>query len=143
MPLEVIGAGQGRTGTHSLKIALEQLGFGPCHHMMECIMHPEQFATWERVFEEKESVDWEEIFDGYRSTCDAPSLVVYRELADHYPDAKVILTMRNPESWWRSASATVHASRKFSQTSDSPINRMMEGAGISSPARRGSGFRRA
>jgi Sulfotransferase domain len=130
MPLKVIGAGQGRTGTHSLKLALNQLGFGPCHHMTECIQHPEQFAMWERVFETKAPVDWEEVFRGYRSTCDAPSVLVYRELAKHYPEAKVILTVRDPESWWRSVSATIHAGRKLDQSAESPINRMFAKARV-------------
>lgn len=126
MPLEVIGAGQGRTGTHSLKLALEQLGFGPCDHMSELIFqHPERFRLWERVFEDEEPVDWEEVFRGYRSTVDAPSVFVYRALAELYPKGKVILTVRDPESWWRSASETVHASRKFGQSAESPINRLM------------------
>jgi len=129
MPLEVIGAGQGRTGTHSLKVALEQLGFGPCHHMIELVQHPEQFAIWERVFEEKERPDWETVFKGYRSACDAPSVLVYKELAKRYPNAKVIHTVRDPESWWRSASATVlNARRNFAELRDTPMARMFEKA---------------
>jgi len=129
MPLKVIGAGQGRTGTMSLKHALEQLGFGPCHHMIEVIQHPEQFAVWERVFEEKEPVDWEHVFRGYNSTCDAPSVLVYKELAQHYPNAKVVHTVRDPESWWRSASATVlNARRNFAELGDTPMARMFEKA---------------
>jgi hypothetical protein len=89
MPLEVIGAGHGRTGTNSFKTALNELGFGPCHHMRELIFqHPERFALWERVFDDKEPVDWEEVFLGYRSTIGAPSVLVYRELAEQYPKAK-------------------------------------------------------
>jgi hypothetical protein len=106
MPLKVIGAGQGRTGTHSLKLALEQLGLGPCHHMVEVIEHPEQYAYWERVFDD-EPVDWEEVYRGYNSAVDAPTCFVYRELAERYPDAKIILTMRDPEAWVRSTSATI------------------------------------
>jgi Sulfotransferase domain len=108
MPLKVIGAGLGRTGTMSLKYALEQLGFGPCHHMIELIGHPEQFKTWERVFDD-EPLDWEDVYAGYNSAVDAPTCFVYRALAERYPGAKVILTVRDPESWWRSASATVMA----------------------------------
>jgi len=127
MPLEVIGAGSPRTGTASLKVALEQLGFGPCHHMGECFAHPEQFALWERVFEEKEPVDWEVVLKGYRSACDAPSVIVYRELAERYPKAKVILTTRDPESWWRSTQATVtQASAHAAQVGpENPVVKMM------------------
>ena len=106
MPLKVIGAGQGRTGTHSLKLALEQLGLGPCHHMAEVIEHPEQYAYWQRVFDDQ-PVDWEEVYRGYNSAVDAPTCFVYRELAERYPDAKVILTLRDPESWYKSVSATI------------------------------------
>jgi len=106
MPLDVIGAGQGRTGTASLKLALEQLGFGPCHHMSEIIAHPEQALHWAKVFDD-EPVDWEEVYRGYRSAVDAPTCWVYRALAERYPKAKVILTVRDPESWWYSAQATV------------------------------------
>ena len=129
MPLKVIGAGQGRTGTMSLKHALERLGFGPCHHMIELIQHPEQFPIWERVFEEKEPTDWEQVFSGYRSTCDAPSVMVYKELAARYPEAKVVHTVRDPESWWRSASATVlNARRNFAALSDTPMAAMFKKA---------------
>jgi Sulfotransferase domain len=105
VPLDVIGAGQGRTGTHSLKLALEQLGFGPCHHMVELVQHPEQIRLWEGVFDD-EPADWEAVYSGYRSAVDAPTCFVYRQLAERYPQAKVILTVRDPESWWHSAAAT-------------------------------------
>jgi len=123
MPLEVIGAGHGRTGTFTLKTALDRLGLGPCYHMSECVVH-EHFAVWERVFDDKEPMDWEEVFKGYRSTCDAPSIFVYRELAERYPNAKVVLTVRDPESWWRSVSATVHAGRKSSESTHASVNRV-------------------
>ncbi len=128
MPLNVIGAGIGRTGTQSLKFALEQLGAGPCHHMIEVFRHPEQFALWEQVFDER-PLDWEEVFAGYRSSCDAPSVFVYRELAEHYPSAKVILTTRDPESWWRSASATIISQSErttgHAPQGDTPLEKMM------------------
>jgi hypothetical protein len=127
MPLSVIGAGIGRTGTQSLKFALEQLGVGPCHHMIEVFRHPEQFALWEQVFDERRPPDWEDVFAGYRSSCDAPSAFVYRELAEHYPDAKVILTTRDPESWWRSASATIVSVHRTTGQAprDTPLEKMM------------------
>jgi hypothetical protein len=137
MPLNIIGAGMGRTGTHSLKLALDQLGVGPCHHMIELVQHPEQFALWERVFDEQ-PVDWEEVFAGYRSSCDAPSALVYRELSEHYPNAKVILTTRDPESWWRSASATIMSPerRAGGAAQDTQIGKMMAKA-LAYQARRG------
>jgi len=106
MALQVIGAGYGRTGTVSLKLALEMLGFGPCHHMTEVFAHPQQVPLWDRVAM-GETMDWDNIFSSYRSSCDWPSCTFYKELAGRYPDAKVILTLRNPKSWYKSVSATI------------------------------------
>ena len=118
MPLSVIGAGFGRTGTMSLKLALEQLGIGPCYHMSEVFKNPAAPGYWEAAADGK-PVDWEEVFAGYRSTVDWPSATFYKELADAYPDAKVILTVRDPEAWFTSTQATIFASRIFEDaTSD-------------------------
>ncbi|HWU92000.1 MAG TPA: sulfotransferase [Sphingomicrobium sp.] len=118
MPLSVIGAGFGRTGTMSLKLALEQLGIGPCYHMSEVFKNPAAPGYWEAAADGK-PVDWEQVFAGYRSTVDWPSATFYKELADAYPDAKVILTVRDPEAWFTSTQATIFASRIFEDaTSD-------------------------
>lgn len=106
MPLKVIGAGLGRTGTLSLKAALEQLGFGPCHHMVEVFAHPEQRKFWLKAAN-REKFDWEELFASYRASVDWPSCHFYRELSERYPDAKVILTERDPEKWVESFSQTI------------------------------------
>ena len=106
MPLMVIGAGFGRTGTTSLKQALEQLGLGPCHHMSELFAHPEQIPVWEEATDGA-AVDWEQLLAGYRSIVDWPGCHFWRELTGRYPAAKVILTVRDPKSWYRSASATI------------------------------------
>ena len=106
MSLEAIGAGLGRTGTLTLKLALEQLGLGPCHHMLETIAHPEQAAFWCRAAE-GEKVDWEDVFQSYRSAVDWPSAHFYHELAIRYPKARVILTVRDPERWYASMSETI------------------------------------
>jgi hypothetical protein len=108
MPLEVIGAGYPRTGTLSLKLALEQLGFGPCHHMAEFFTRPGLTELWAAGLG-REPVDWDELLAGYRSCTDAPCCFFYQELAERNPQAKVILSLRSPESWWTSASATVMA----------------------------------
>lgn len=115
MALQVIGAGFGRTGTMTLKTALEQLGFGPCHHMYEVIIHPEQAGFWERATR-GEKVDWEEMFGNYRSSCDWPSCSFYKELAERYPQAKVILTLRDPRAWFKSVSNTIMVSFKGPMT---------------------------
>ena len=106
MALRVIGAGLGRTGTMSLKIALEQLGFSPCHHMMEVFQHPEQRAFWLKAAQ-REKFDWEELFGQYKASVDWPSCHFYKELSERYPDAKVILTERDPEKWFDSFSNTI------------------------------------
>lgn len=106
MALEIIGAGYGRTGTLTLKTALEMLGFGPCHHMLEVMENPEQVAFWNRAAD-GEKVDWEEAYANYRSTVDWPGCHFYAELAAYYPDAKVILSLRDPAQWCESISNTI------------------------------------
>jgi Sulfotransferase domain len=110
MALAVIGASFGRTGTYSLKLALEQLGFGPCFHMAEFFVGEngeELKERWVRVAYGPGEPDWDAVFDGYRSTLDWPSAAYWRELADYYPDAKVILTVRDAERWYDSCEATI------------------------------------
>jgi hypothetical protein len=106
LSLEVIGAGFGRTGTMSLKVALEELGFGPCYHMVELFEHPEHVERWEAAVG-GEPVKWEELFQGYRATVDWPGAAFYKELSERYPEAKVILTVRDPERWYESARNTI------------------------------------
>jgi len=106
MTLQVIGAGLGRTGTVSLKAALERLGFGPCHHMFEVVEHQEQIPLWNRAAD-GEAIEWEDIYAAYKSTVDWPGAYFYAELAERYPEAKVILTTRDPQSWYDSISETV------------------------------------
>lgn len=108
MPLKVIGAGYSRTGTLSLKLALEQLGFGPCFHMVEFISpgYAPRRALW-KIAEDGGSPDWKTIFAGFTSAVDMPTCLYYRRLAAAYPEAKVILTLRDPAAWYRSAKATI------------------------------------
>jgi hypothetical protein len=105
MALQVIGSGLGRTGTMSLKLALEQLGQGPCHHMVEVFGHPESIPLW--VAAGRGTPDWEAIFDGYQSMVDYPSCKFWRELMAYYPDAKVIHSLRDPDRWFESTQATI------------------------------------
>lgn len=108
MSLSVIGAGFGRTGTMSLKVALEQLGFGPCYHMVECLPKgPDHYRLWEDAVAGKP--DWDAIFAGFNSTVDFPACGSYAALADHYPDAKVVLSIREPEKWFESTQQTIFA----------------------------------
>jgi hypothetical protein len=106
MSLEVVGAGVGRTGTHSLKIALEQLLGGRCHHMLEVFPSDEQRAGWARAMY-GEAVDWDALLADFVATVDWPSASFWRELATANPDALVLLSVRPAEDWYRSASNTI------------------------------------
>ncbi|MGI8649093.1 MAG: sulfotransferase family protein [Rubrobacter sp.] len=106
--MKVIGAGFGRTGTTSLKAALDRLGFGPTYHMEEVMKSPRNSALWSHYLD-AECFDWDEVFRGYGSAVDWPASAYYRELAAKYPEAKIILTVRDPESWYESASKTIYA----------------------------------
>ena len=108
MTLRVIGAGFGRTGTMSLKTALDALGVGPCYHMVEVFKH-QAWDLWYEASKDPAHADWETIFKGYNSTVDWPNATYYRELADAYPDAKVILTERDADEWFDSTQATIFA----------------------------------
>jgi hypothetical protein len=109
----VIGAGWGRTGTASLKLALEQLGFGPCHHMAEVIQSPPDVPTWVAAAR-GDKIDWKTFLRGWGATCDFPSALFYRELAETFPEAKVVLTVRDPDSWYESMRTTIVESlRRF------------------------------
>ena len=107
MTLKIVGAGLGRTGTLSMKHALEQLGFGPCHHMIEVFGHPESVPLWLEAAEGR--ADWDAIFKGYAAVVDYPGCSYWRQLADHYPEAKVLLTIRDPDAWFDSTQATIFA----------------------------------
>lgn len=107
MTLKVIGSGFGRTGTMSLKLALEQLGFGPTYHMVEVFKNPPAAQWW--VDAADGQPDWAKIFAGYNSTVDWPNATFYAELAAAYPDAKIIHTERDAEAWFKSTQATIFA----------------------------------
>ena len=109
MALEIVGAALGRTGTNSLKLALEHLGFGPCHHMFEVRDHPEQLPYWQAAAR-GEMPDWDQVFANYRVCVDWPSARYWREIAAHYPDAKVLLTLRDGDKWFASVHATIYPS---------------------------------
>ncbi len=111
MALRVIGAGLGRTGTLSLKAALEELGFAKCYHMTEVLAHLEHAAVWDAAAR-GESVDWEALFRGYQATVDWPGCNFYEEFMKLYPDAKVILSVRDPERWYESARQTIYYVRQ-------------------------------
>jgi hypothetical protein len=107
MALKVVGSGLGRTGTKSMQSALNILGFGPCHHMVEVFAHPESMALW--IEAGKGRPNWDAIFEGYYSMVDYPGAHFWREIADYYPDAKVLHTVRDPDQWFDSTQATIFA----------------------------------
>jgi hypothetical protein len=107
--LDVIGAGLGRTGTLSLKVALEMLGFKPCYHMVEVWADPRCMADWIAAADGEPS--WEKIFAGYKATVDYPGCHFWRELAALYREAKVVLTVRDPASWFESTQTTIFSPR--------------------------------
>jgi hypothetical protein len=105
--MNVIGTGVGRTGTYSLKLALNQLGLGPCHHMEEVLHNmPVQVPLWSSVLDG--SPDWQAIYGGYESTVDWPTACFFRELLEAFPDARFVLTHRSPESWADSFGSTIY-----------------------------------
>lgn len=107
MTLSVIGVGVGRTGTYSLKIALNDIGVGPCHHMEEVLINmPQQLPLWSAAV--SGHADWSKIYAGYGSAVDWPTACFYRELAEAYPEARFVLTVRDPDRWVDSFSATIY-----------------------------------
>lgn len=107
MSLKAIGAGVGRTGTYSLKLALNELGFGPTHHMEEVASNLQvQLPLWHEAL--RGHADWDAIYDGFESAVDWPTARFYRELHATYPGAKFILCDREPRVWAESFDATIH-----------------------------------
>jgi hypothetical protein len=105
--VKVIGAGFGRTGTMSLKVALEKLGFDPCYHMTEVFAHPEHSNFWVSAWR-GEPVDWDGVLENYDGAVDWPACTFYEELLERNPEAKVILSVRDPERWYESVRNTLY-----------------------------------
>jgi hypothetical protein len=127
--LKVIGAGLGRTATFSMKFAMEHLGLGPCYHMAEVLARARRnIPLWLDVVAGKP--DWETIFEGYQSTMDYPACSYWRELAEYYPEAKVVLTTRDADSWFESVTETIFSERMNAQTHDSPFGALLQGVAL-------------
>ena len=119
MSLRIVGGGLGRTGTHSLKVGLEKLLGAPCYHMLEVFEHPEHVPEWHRAVR-GETPDWDGLFSGYAAAVDWPAGAFYEPLSIAYPDAVVVLSMRDsPEAWWKSFESTIVAA----------ISRVVPGSG--------------
>jgi len=106
MTLAVIGAGFGRTGTLSFKIALEMLGFAPCYHMVEVLQHEGHAQLWHQAADAPVP-DWR-MLNGYQAAVDWPVCYFWRELAASFPQAKVVLTLRDPQRWYQSVYETIY-----------------------------------
>lgn len=119
MSLKVIGAGLGRTGTNSFRLAMNMLGFDKCHHMFEVRENPDQAHVF-LAASRGEEVNWDTLFNGFQSTCDWPSCHFWRELSTHYPEAKIVLTLRDAESWYNSMNQTIF--QHMREMMNGPIN---------------------
>jgi hypothetical protein len=104
--VRIIGAGVGRTGTLSLKAALERLGFGPCFHGRHVLDHPDRLPMWQAAAEGR-PVDWNAVLAGYAATVDWPGAAYWRQLADAFPGAGIILTVRDADGWYDSVHRTI------------------------------------
>lgn len=124
MALSIIGAGVGRTGTASLKVALEMLGTGQSYHMSDVLQDPERVKTWIEVA--NGNADWDKIFEGFGSSVDYPGCTFWKALADYYPEAKIILTVRDPVRWFESIDETIMSQMLVEGTKGSPFGELMQ-----------------
>ena len=129
--MKIIGAGFGRTGTTSLKAALETLGFGPAYHLTEVFTHPDHVRFWEAACR-GERVDWAGFLAGYGVTVDWPACAFYAELMEAFPEAPVILTVREPERWYRSTLSTIYGIHRIS-SGPPPVRLALTLAGLFAP----------
>ncbi len=107
MGIQVIGAGLARTGTMSLKMALETLGYHQCFHIVELLKNPQRLKFLDPKLASGSS-DWDAVFQGYQAAVDYPACLYYETLLKQNPTAKVILTLRDPEQWYQSVLNTVY-----------------------------------
>ena len=126
MPLRIIGAGLGRTGTMSMKLALEQIGLGRCYHMAELIADLSRLPQWMRAADG--APDWEAVFAGFTASVDYPGCTYWHELAAFYADAKVLLTVRDPNDWFDSTQATIFSPPMRARIAGSPMDAFFQKA---------------
>jgi len=124
--LQVIGAGFGRTGTHNLGLALEKVGLGPCYNFLEVTKSHHHTKFWNNAIDGK-PVNWNFLFADYKSAVEWPAVAFLPELIQHFPKAKVILTLRDPESWFESAQATIFDGLELSAHNPDPVKRERSG----------------
>ena len=105
--MKVFGAGFGRTGTMSLKFALEKLRIGPCYHMREVVSRPSHIKLWYDI-SRGEHPNWNRLFSGFNSAVDFPVCLFYKQLINKFPEAKFILTLRDFDTWYISTANTIY-----------------------------------
>jgi hypothetical protein len=120
--LEILGAGFGRTGTNSLKIALERLGFGPCYHMYEITKNPGHISFWNAAASNS-PVEWISFFKSYKATVDWPASAFVPQIYKAFKSSKVIITVRNPEEWYQSANNTIFHTMANWEANENPETR--------------------
>ncbi|GAB3258982.1 sulfotransferase family protein [Kineosporia babensis] len=106
--LKLMNVGLGRTGTTSLKRALETIGWGPSFHMFDVISDDDRLRSWEQIVVDGQEPDWEKVFEGYTSVVDGPGSLYYRQILQALPETKVVLTIRDGEEWYRSTYDTLY-----------------------------------
>ena len=119
MSLSIVGAGFGRTGTLSLKVALERLGFGPCYHMLEVHKNPAHAGLFSAAADGAPT-DWKALFEGWGSVVDWPASYFWREIADAFPDALVLLSTRDPDRWYDSVMNTIYQAMQMEIPAEAP-----------------------
>jgi hypothetical protein len=120
MSIKVVGAGLGRTGTHSLQLALQQLLGGRCYHMIEVFGRPDDIPVW-RAAIDGQMPDWNAFLSDFTATVDWPASAFWRELAEANPDAVVLLSTRDADSWWKSADNTIFNVARREVPTDDPV----------------------
>lgn len=128
--LLVIGVGLHRTGSMSVKAALERLGFGPCYHGLEALRRCADGEHWQAAYDSGGNVNWPTIFGGYRAALDWPTVHFWEPLAAAYPDAKILLTDRDPERWWDSHVQMFELGAQFNQEFTDEQRRWAEESGF-------------
>lgn len=120
--LQVMGAGLGRTGTHSLARAVEILGFGPCYTLLDVDEEPGHPEAWQAAIDNK-VIDWRALLEGYQAAVEWPAVAFLPQILGEFPDCKVILTMRDAVSWYESASSTIFPGLEAGAFHPDPIRR--------------------
>jgi hypothetical protein len=127
MTVRVVGAGLGRTGTHSLKLALEQLLGGPCYHMMEVFGRPDDVPKWQRAVD-GDPGPWEDLVAGFSAAVDWPASAFWKSISEAYPDSVILLSTRSSaDAWYQSATDTIFEVMRRGGTPDPAWNRMVTG----------------